>query len=350
MSRRHVLTLIVALAVLTMLIPMKNIEAAPIKIKMVGTLPVGHHLTTALDIYKKYVEKASNGRVFVELYPAQQLYNDKDLVTVLPKGAVDMAIANLDMFSGLVPSVGFFYMPLLFDDENHFFRVAHSKAGDILMGELNKARMKGLGWIHYGTSDLIFKTPVNKLEDLRGKRVRAYGQVISYFEQSLGMAPTMMSSGEMYDALQKGTIDGVMSGLTSINSRKLYEVAKYAPENTMAPVVPFMTIANLKFFNKLPPDIQKILIDGATEIEAYTRKAANEDVAKARKIMAKNGVQFVKLSKAEIERWRALAVPFMMKKYKENYDPKKADMMMAALEQERKAAPAAKAPAKKKRK
>lgn len=353
-EKKKVLVIIAVLALLSILMPFKGADAAPqIKVKMVGTLPIGHHLTDALNIYKQYVEQKSNGRVVVEIYPAQQLYNDKDLVSVLPKGAVDMAIANLDMWSGLAPAVSFFYMPLLFENEEHFFRVAHGKAGDVVQEELKRIRCKGLGWIHYGTADLIFKSPVSNIEDLRGKRVRSYGQVISYFLQSLGTAPTMMSSGEMYDALQKGTIDGAMSGITSFNSRKLYEVAKYVPDVEIAPVVPFMTIVNLKFYNSLPADIQKILADGAVEIEKYTRKAANEDVIKARKILAQNGVTFNKISNVELERWRKVAPPYMKSKFVQNFDAKKADIMFASLEAEKQklsAAPSATPAAKKKRK
>ncbi|KFN38150.1 hypothetical protein KN63_05705 [Smithella sp. F21] len=332
--------MMIAVAVLVMVfMPLGSVQAAPqkvIKIKMVGTLPIGHHLTTALIKYKEYVEQKSNGRVVVELYPAQQLYNDKDLVTVLPKGGVDMAIANLDMWAGLVPAIGFFYMPLIFDDEDHWFRVFYGRAGDILREELEKRHCKALAATQYGTSDLMFRTPVATLEDMRGKRVRAFGEYTSYFLQSLGMAPVMMSSGEYYAAMQRGTIDGVMSGLTSFNSRKLYEVGKHVPDVVIQPVVLFMTIANLKFYNSLPKDIQKILSDGAKEIENYTRKAAAEDTIKARKVLLANGVTLKKISNAELERWRKIAVPVMKAKYKENYDPRKADLMFDSLEKERK--------------
>jgi len=337
MVLRNKMIMMLSVAVLVMfLIPLGSMQAASgevIKIKMVGTLPVGHHLTNALNLYKQYVEQKSNGRVVVELYPAQQLYNDKDLVNFLPKGSVDMAIANMDMWVGLAPALGFFSMPVIFESDDHFLRVFHGPAGDILRDELQKIRCKALGTTLYGTADMIFKTPMSNLEDARGKRVRSYGQSASYFLQALGMAPTMMSSGEMYDALQKGTIDGALSGLTSINSRKLYEVAKYIPDVRLSyNAGAFMTVANLKFYNNLPQDIQKILSDAAMEIETYTKKAAQEDTIKARNVLTANGVTFQKISDAELARWNKLAIPYMMSKYKDNYDPKKADLMLNALE------------------
>jgi TRAP-type C4-dicarboxylate transport system substrate-binding protein len=306
-----------------------------IKVKMVGTLPVGHHLTDALYVFKKYVEEKSGGRLFIELYPSQQLYNDKDLVSVVPKGNVDMCLANMDMWTGLVPAVGFFYMPQLFDDENHFFRVAHGDAGYLVNWSLEKVRCKGLGWLNYGTGDLLFKERVTKMEDFQGKRVRSFGQMISYYLQGLGAAPVMMSSGEMYDALQKGTIDGVMSGVTSMRSRKLFEVAKFVPDASVQPVVPFMTIANLRFWNSLPKDLQQIIQDGANEIERYTRTEAKKDVMQSRQLMMKNGVKFQKVSAAEVAKWRKAAIPLMKQHFIENFDPKLAERMFKSLEDER---------------
>ena len=338
--RNKVIMMIAVAALVMVFMPSGSVQAAPkevIKIKMVGTLPVGHHLTTALTLYKQYVEQKSNGRVVVELYPAQQLYNDKDLVTVLPKGHVDMAIAQMDMWTGLVPAIVFFTMPMIFQSEDHFYNVAHGKAGDIVKEDLQKVHCKGLGWIQFDTGALIVKSPVSNLEDMRGKRVRAYGESCSYFVQSLGMAPLMMSSGEVYAALQKGTIDGSMSGLTSFNSRKHYEVAKYVPDVDFTPNAgAFMTIANLKFYNSLPQDIQKILSDGALEIENYTRKTAREEHVKARNVLTANGVTFTKISAAELAQWRKIAIPYMMSKFKENYDTKKADLMLNSLEKEKK--------------
>ncbi|MBN2282580.1 MAG: TRAP transporter substrate-binding protein DctP [Deltaproteobacteria bacterium] len=337
-KKNKLFAIIVAVSLLTVLISFQDSNAASqgkdvIKIRMVGTLPVGHHLTDALNLYKKYVEEKSQGRVIVEIFPAQQLYNDKDLVSVLPRGAVDMAIANLDMWAGLNPSVSFLTMPLIFDSEDHFYAVAHGEAGDIINGEFLKVNCKTLGWIQYGTADIISKEPYATLEDFKGKRVRAYGQMCQYFLEALGMAPTMMSSSEMYQALQKGTIDLAMSGLTSFVSRKLYEVAKYVPDVTLSyNAGAFGTVANLDFYNNLPKDIQKILDDGALEIENFTRERAKEATVKSRQILLDNGVTFLKISDEQLANWKARTLPVMKARLKENYDSDKVDIMFDALE------------------
>ncbi|MBN2282571.1 MAG: TRAP transporter substrate-binding protein DctP [Deltaproteobacteria bacterium] len=309
-----------------------DVQAEVIKVSMIGTLPVGHHLTKALEMYKKYVEENSNGRVQIDIYPAQQLYNDKDLVSVLPRGAVDMAIANLDMWTGLVPAAGFFFIPMMFKDEDDLFRAAHGVPGDILAQNLENCNVKAIGWCLYDTISMIFKDPVVQIEDFKGKRMRAYGQTISYFEEALGASPTMMSSGEVYQALQKGTIDGAMSGITSFDARKWYEVAKHVPDVTFTPY-PYVIVANLKFWNSLPEDLQKVFLDGAITIEEFTKKAAQEAHDKSRDVCEKNGVVFDAISDEELARWRQVSVPILMKKFKENFDPKEAERMFVYMKE-----------------
>lgn len=63
-----------------------------IVVKLNGTLPVGHYLTKAIEKYKEIVESKAGDRVEIQLYPAQQLYSDKDIVQVLPRGGVEMGL------------------------------------------------------------------------------------------------------------------------------------------------------------------------------------------------------------------------------------------------------------------
>ena len=315
--------------------------AAPtnvIKVRVAGTAPPKHSITTELYVYKKYVEEKSGGRVLVEVYPSSQLFSDTDLPTVLPKGGVDIGQATADMWTGVAPAIGFLAMPFIFDNEDHFWRVANGKLRNLIQEDLHKAHMHLLGYLDNGKIGIMFKAPVAKLEDLKGRRMRSLGRTTAYFAQSLGMAPTTMSAGEVYTALQRGTIDGLFSGVTSLDFRKLYEVAKYALDDAdylpKAPV--HVLLANLKFFESQPQDIQTILTNGAKELEKYSRGVAREDDSKSLQELAKNGVKLMKISDDEIARWKRISIPFMISKLKEDVDPKKVDLMMSFLEEERK--------------
>jgi len=313
-------------------------QQSVIKVKLAGSAPLEHSATKVLYIYKKYVEEKSAGRIFVEVYPAQQLFNDKDLPTVLPKGAVDICQTTADMWTGLSPSIGFLAIPFIFDNDEHFWRAAKGKLRSLIEEDLNKGRVSLLCYLDNGQIGIMFKEPVEKLEDLKGRRMRSLGRMTAYFAQSLGMAPTTMSSGEVYTALQRGTIDGLFSGVTSLDLRKFYEVAKYAFDDAdYMPKAPIQNLMmNLKFFKSQPPDIQKILMDGGAEVEKYTRAVAKDLDDKSRQVLVKNGVKLLKISDNEIARWKKISIPYLIAKFKEDVDPKKVDLMLSYLEEERK--------------
>src|SRR3546814_20275642 len=86
------------------------------KIRIIGTLPLKSYATTALQNFKKDVQKGTDSKLEVDIFPAGQLYNDVDAVKVIPTGAVDMGVVNLDFWTGLVPSAGILYMPTSYTD------------------------------------------------------------------------------------------------------------------------------------------------------------------------------------------------------------------------------------------
>src|SRR3546814_18300372 len=91
------------------------------KIRIIGTLPLKSYATTALQNFKKDVQKGTDSKLEVDIFPAGQLYNDVDAVKVIPTGAVDMGVVNLDFWTGLVPSAGILYMPTYYKNLKYFF-------------------------------------------------------------------------------------------------------------------------------------------------------------------------------------------------------------------------------------
>src|SRR3546814_18318205 len=93
------------------------------KIRIIGTLPLKSYATTAVQNFKKDVQKGTNSKLEVDIFPAGQLYNDVDAVKVIPTGAVDMGVVNLDFWTGLVPSAGILYMPTYYKNLKYFYAV-----------------------------------------------------------------------------------------------------------------------------------------------------------------------------------------------------------------------------------
>ncbi|RJQ29715.1 MAG: TRAP transporter substrate-binding protein [Peptococcaceae bacterium] len=279
-----------------------------IVIRYAGTLPVNHHLTKSQEYFKKVVEERTSGRVEVQLFPAQQLYSDKDLVEAVPKGGVEMANLSLYMWTGLSPSLGLLAQIGAYSDADHFHRVEDGAPGQEIIKDLEeKGNLKFLGWLDFDNGYFFSVKPISKLDDFKGLRMRGMGDFESVFIQGLGAAPVAMSSSEMYMAMQKKTIEGAVTGATSYVERNLIEVARYPLENAIAWGGAFGIVVNRDFWNKLPPDVQQVIADAAREVTLKSREEAQKANAGAwEKIKNTSGVTVTKLSAADEEKMQQI--------------------------------------------
>ena len=317
--------------------PQKEAAQEKIVFKMVGTLPIQHHVTKASEVFKSAIEKNSNGKIEVQFYPAQQLYNDKDVVNVLPKGSVEMAVFQTDFWPGLVPSLSAIFFPTYYSGVDHLWAIIEGEPGKIIAQDFEeKANCKILGWLDYGDVELLSKKPVKKLEDFKGLRVRSPGENCSVWLKAVGAAPVTMSSGEAYQALQRGTVDGVMSGPTSFLERKWYEVAKNMTEYPIQPGGIFGIGINLDIWKKLSPDLQNVLQEAAKEAREYNKKVCADENKRVREELKKLGVTANPISEEEQARWRAKGVPALIENYKQRVGAEKAQKILDAAEALRK--------------
>ena len=276
----------------------------PIVLRYAGNFPIKHFMTTMMQDWAKLVEERSNNRVKIEIYPAGQLYTDKDLDRALVSGAVDLGQAQANVLAGMSPAMHILDFAMVFDDWDHFDRIYHTGGGfKITDDEAREHNMKEVFIMPYGNTlgPITAKKKVVTHQDLKGLKIRSMGGNIALALQALGSTPVFMSSGEVYQGLQRGTIDGAVSGLTSMYERSWGEVTKYLWELYFCATTCGHTVANLNSWNKLPPDIQKIMLDTGREMEMKYRKDVmvkeNED---ARAGLIKKGVEIIIPSAQEV--------------------------------------------------
>jgi TRAP-type C4-dicarboxylate transport system substrate-binding protein len=306
--------------------------AEKIMIKMAGTLPVQNHLTKALIMYKEIVEKKSNGQIVMQVYPAQQLYSDKDLVNALPKGACEGGLLNSDFWAGLVKSEGPIFFTAYFQRRDLFYKLFDSEAGQIIKKDFETiGNIKVLGIVELGAGGFISKKPIRTMDELKGQRIRSYGEYTSVYLQAIGAAPVAMSSGDMYIAMQRGTIDGIISTIASIVDRKLYDVGKYMWVEETTPSVPFLLAFNLDFWKKLPHDMQNVLQDGAIEVQEWSKKyTLTSDIAH-KKTLKEKGVTFVSVEPAEWKKMHEKAVQALDAAYIKNVGEEKGKKILSII-------------------
>jgi TRAP-type C4-dicarboxylate transport system substrate-binding protein len=154
------------------------------------------------------------------------------------------------------------------------------------------------------------KKPVRKLEDLKGMKIRCAGGAVVELVKALGAVPVVMPVSDVYDALSKGVMEGVVINWAAVGQFKFYEVVDYTTVNRMTSVssVGFISMNKSKW-NSLPPDVQKI-IDALSE--EYAQKMSviwDEKDAESIKTATAYKHQTITLSDAEEQRWAKQAAP-----------------------------------------
>jgi TRAP-type C4-dicarboxylate transport system substrate-binding protein len=214
------------------------------------------------------VEKESGGRIKGELYPASQLGAIPRQIEGTQFGSIQMAIIPPEFFVGVDERYEVMAAPGLVDSLPHGQKVAADPAVLKLMLGLGAEKgLHGIGMFMAEPSDVIFKTPVRRLADFKGKKVRTFA---SKFQSEawgrLGATPVAMTLGDVLPALQQGAIDGAVAGMGPFTHMHFIDAAK-AITMTNQPAIFLIAVVNKKWYDALSPDLQKI-VDKEGEAQA----------------------------------------------------------------------------------
>lgn len=223
--------------------------------------------------FKDAIEEKTNGKFEVELYPAGVLGKDRELAEGLQYGTVDMAVITSSPMGNFVPAFQTLDLPFLFDSWEHVYKFLESDAAEELYAESESAGIISLGLIARGPRSVTNSgKPIESVEDLKGMKIRVIeSPVFVDTFTALGAAPQAMSWGEVFTALQQGTIDGQENSIATINNERVYEVQDNVTltEHMFA----FTTAhASKTFWDTLTAEEQKLFKETAEEITLQVSK------------------------------------------------------------------------------
>lgn len=237
------------------------------------TLRLGHAVFEQHPIhdtavrFKEAVERLSNGSVKIEIFPSRQLGDVKELMEGVQFGTVDMTVNSSSALATLEPSIDAFQLPYVIGNYEEFAQLAVSPAAKAIMSRLDAQGMVALGLYEGGQRHfLTVKQPVKAFEDFAGLKTRV-APVKMFLDvwQAVGVNPTPMAYGEVYTALETGTLDGVEINLTSIESEKYYEIAKNVTLTGHYFWPSFLLVNKMKL-DGLTPEQQTAIRQAADEI------------------------------------------------------------------------------------
>ena len=290
-----------------------------ITLKVANWFPIAHKQTPLLESWGKDLEKRTNGRVKVNYYPAGTLVPAAQSYDAVTKGISDVGNHVLGYTVGRFPLTEILDLPLGYPNNTVPTKLANAFYAKFHPKEFNDVKIL---WFHAQAPGIIHtKTkPINKLEDLKGMKMRTYGSNARLMSL-LGGTPVAMTMPEVYDALSRGVAEGLMCAYEATEGFRFGEQLKYSTENfaTSYSAV-FVVVLNKDKWNSMPPDIQKIIDAMSPEyIDKYA--AMWDDIEKSGKAyLVKRGNKIISLSKEEETRWVAKAQPIFddyVKKMKE---------------------------------
>ena len=275
-----------------------------VTLKMAAHLPQSHPLVKAMQDLKAKTAEKSGGTLDIQIYPAGQLFNDKNMNDALISGGVDMGLNTVGRWASIVPVMDVFDLPFLFPTYEKIGKAVDGGLGDKLGAELEKKGVRPLIWADYGFVQFAnSKKPIQAPEDFAGLKIRGYSKYSTETIKALGASSVTMGSGEVYMGIQRGTIDGQVSGTTAMRDRKMYEVTKYLTvTNHGCPE--FLLAINDKSYAKLNDQQKKALTDAAKEVQQAIRDNAKKEDLKALDDLKAKGMEVYVVPEGELQKWR----------------------------------------------
>lgn len=231
------------------------------------------------------IEKASNGLIAGQIFPAGQLGTTTQLIQGVQFGTIEAVLTPPDFLIGIDPRFMVLTSPYLFDSMDHAHRVLNDKEFREKFTTIAEPKgIVGVSLFVYGPAGIALKAPLRGPDDLKGKKLRINATPIERAMMgALGATGVPLGLGEALTAVQQGTVDGVQSALPAIANLKFFESARYfATTNHF--FITSLAFVNKKWLDGLPPNVKQAVLDEGRAIQAEILGVAKEKITAAETI------------------------------------------------------------------
>ena len=247
-----------------------------IVIKFAHSAVEGNSRHTAILKFKSLIEEKSDGSMTVEVFPNEVLGSEPQMVEAVSLD--DLQMTAVSTYAQYDPEVDVFGLPFLFETSEQAWETLDGPIGQKVFASLLDDNLRILGHFENGFRHVTTKSKaVENVEDLKGMKIRTPEMAIllSIFK-SLGANPTPMAFGELYMALQQGTVDGQENPIANIHASKFYEVQDHLSLTGHNYGAVTVSISD-KFWQTLSAEQQEIIQSSVTEISKFHRELVAEE-------------------------------------------------------------------------
>ncbi len=224
--------------------------------------------------FEKLVEEKSNGRIDVQVFDSGQLGAHRDYIEQMQMGSLQAGEINTSVLSGFDSKFMVFSLPYIARNVEHLQEVLNDGLGEKLSQSLEETTgLKIIGWMIRSPRNVYnSRNAINTADDFKGMKIRVMeSPIMMKTFELLGAIPVPLSASERYMALQTGVVDGAENSVGIIVAQKEYEVTDYV-SLTAHSITPNIIAIDLNWFNKLPTDLQEIVVECGKEAGEYATK------------------------------------------------------------------------------
>lgn len=310
---------VIMLAVLFISVASASFAKDPIVLRIGMTTEIGGHYHSGAVYFKEHVEKYTNGKVRVDIFPSSQLGNERDLVEGVGMGFIEMCVVSTGPLPNFSPDFMIFDLPYIFKDRDEAFKTMDGEVGAEILKSLEPKGIKALGFWENGFRHISNnKKSITHPEDVKGMKIRTMENPIHQASfKTLGATPTPMAWSEVFVALQQGVIDGQENPLVIMYTTKLYEIQKYI-SLTGHFYSPAVCMISKQIFDSFPIEIQEAIIKAEKEARDYERQFSAKLDEQLVESLKKEGVTIIEVDKEE---WKNACTP-VYDQFKSQINPK----------------------------
>lgn len=280
-----------------------------IELKYSNFFPAPHKNAVLSVEWGKEIEKRTNGKVKVTVFPGGTLTPAAQCYDGVVKGISDVGLSVLGYTRGRFPLTEVIDLPLGYRTALEATRLINIYYKKFTPKEFDDVKVM---YLHaHGPGIMNTKNAVTKLEELKGLKIACHG-LSAKIVGALGAVPVAMPMPERYDALQKGVAEGGVFPLEALKGWKLGEVVKFTTQNFgSAYTTGFFVVMNKDKWKSLSPDVQKIIEKINEEWIEKTGKGWDEIDVEGKEFALAKGNKILSLTKEEDAKWAALVKPLL---------------------------------------
>ena len=281
----------------------------PVELTYSIFFPAAHGQCEAGISWAKEIEKRSNGKVKITVFPGGTLTKANQTFDGVVNGISDIGMSCFAYTRGRFPVMEALDLPLGYPNGKVATTVANGFFQKVNPKELKNVKVL---YLHaHGPGLLHTKKPVKKLEDMSKMKIRSTG-LSAKIVSALGGVPVAMPQGQTYEALQKGVVEGTFGPIEVLKGWRQAEVIKFTTDcYNIGYTTTMFVVMNLNKWNQLPDDLKTIFTDVSKEwIEVHGTTWDSVDKA-GRDYTLSLENDIITLDEAEKMRWKAAVEPII---------------------------------------